>query len=306
MRFDWTDLQLFVHACDAGSLTGAAQRAHLTLAAVSARIRAMESGSGATLLQRHSRGVRPTAAGEALARHARAVLDQMAQLRAELAQHAGLDRGPLRLLANTSAMAQRIAGPLATFLLQHPASTVTVEESASHLSVQALRQGLADAAIVSDAADVAGLDARVLGDDPLVLILPAGHPLAAVGQPPFAQALDFPWIGFGSASALQTHLALQAARLDKPMQLRAQAGHIGAVVALVAQGVGLTVLPAALVPQQGAQGQAGALAPRLRGDDAGLVVKPLAEPWARRKLLLCSYGPAARRPAVQALLACFA
>ncbi len=49
MRFDWTDLQLFVHACEAGSLTGAAQRGHLTLAAVSARIRAMESTGGAGL-----------------------------------------------------------------------------------------------------------------------------------------------------------------------------------------------------------------------------------------------------------------
>lgn len=55
MRFDWTDLQLFLHACDTGSLTAAAERAHLTLTAASARVRGMEAQAGTPLLQRHSR-----------------------------------------------------------------------------------------------------------------------------------------------------------------------------------------------------------------------------------------------------------
>lgn len=291
MRFDWTDLQLFVHACEAGSLTGAAQRGHLTLAAVSARIRAMESASGAPLLLRHSRGVRPTAAGEALLRHARAVLQQLAQLQDELAAHAGGDTGPLRLLANTSAMARHIAGPVAAFLRGHPSCPLAVEESPSHLSAQALREGLADAAILSDAADVEGLETQPLGDDPLVLVMAPDHPLATRRQPTFAQALEFPWVGGASHSALHAHLAMQAAALGKQLRLQAQVGHLGVVQDLVAQGVGISVLPAALLTP-------GAVPLRL-------AVKPLAERWARRRLLLCSAAGARRRPALSGLLGCF-
>jgi DNA-binding transcriptional LysR family regulator len=287
MRFDWTDLQLFLHACDAGSLTGAAQRAHLTLAAVSARIRAMEDSSGTALLERHSRGVRPTAAGETLASHARAVLDRLAQLRAEMAQHSAATGGTVRLLANTSGLARLRSGSLAGFLRRHPAGSLAIEESTSHLTTQALRQGLADVGIVSDASDVEGLQVHELGDDPMLLVMPPGHPLAGRRAPTFSRALDEPWVGCGATSALQMHLALQAARLGKAMKLRADVAHLATVRAMVSQGVGLTVMPATMLEQP--------------GDAPAVATAALGEPWARRKLLLCAAAPETQKPLVRAL-----
>ena len=55
MRFDLTDLSLFRHVVEAGSITGGAQRAHLALAAASTRIRHMEEALGAALLVRDVR-----------------------------------------------------------------------------------------------------------------------------------------------------------------------------------------------------------------------------------------------------------
>ena len=57
MRFDLTDLGLFRHVVEAGSITRGAERAHLALAAASTRIRQMEETLGATLLQRSRAGV---------------------------------------------------------------------------------------------------------------------------------------------------------------------------------------------------------------------------------------------------------
>jgi DNA-binding transcriptional LysR family regulator len=287
MRFDWTDLQLFLHACDAGSLTGAAKRAHLTLAAVSARIRAMEESSGTPLLERHSRGVRPTAAGETLASHARAVLDRLAQLRADLAQHSASAGGTVRLLANTSGLARLRGRNLAEFLRLHPSGSLAIAESTSHLTTQALRQGLADVGIVSDASDVEGFHIHELGDDPMLLVMPPDHALAGRRAPTFSRALDEPWIGCGATSALQMHLALQAARLGKSMKLRADVAHLGTVRALVSQGVGLTVMPATLLDQP--------------GEAPAVATAALAEPWARRKLLLCAPPPETQKPLVRAL-----
>lgn len=285
MRFDWTDLELFVHACDAGSLTGAAARGHLTLAAASARMKALEDQAGTALLQRHSRGVRPTPAGEALARHARALLVQRQLLQGELAQHGQGARGRVRLLCNSAAAALHLPPRLGPFLLAHPAIDVQLEESPSHLTVQALRDGQADLGVVSDAVDTAGLRCAALCDDPLALALPRGHALGTQRRVAFAEALAHELVGFGPASALHAHLSLHAARLGRPMRLRASLGHVEAVCALVAQGVGPAVLPLALLERA-----------RQATDLHGrLTVRPLADDWARRRLLLCApaEGPAA-------------
>lgn len=62
MRFDLTDLRLFLHVVEAGSLTAGAARSHMTLASASQRVRGMEDALGSPLLTRHAQGVRPTEA----------------------------------------------------------------------------------------------------------------------------------------------------------------------------------------------------------------------------------------------------
>src|SRR5262249_20867876 len=84
MRFDLTDLSLFRHVVEAGSITGGAERAHLALAAASTRIRNMEETLGAALLVRGRQGVTPTQAGRTLLQHARAMLRQAERLREDL------------------------------------------------------------------------------------------------------------------------------------------------------------------------------------------------------------------------------
>ena len=70
MRFDFTDLNLFRHAVEAGSITHGAQRSNLALAAASTRIRKMELAFGTDLLVRGRAGVTPTQAGRTLLQHA--------------------------------------------------------------------------------------------------------------------------------------------------------------------------------------------------------------------------------------------
>jgi DNA-binding transcriptional LysR family regulator len=278
MRFDWTDLQLFLHACEAGSLTGAAEQSHLTLAAASARIRGMEEQAGTALLRRHSRGVRPTPAGETLAQHARAVLAQMALLQGALAEHGRGARGRLRLLCNSSAAFTHLPPLLGAFLKRHATVDLAVEESPSHLTVQALRDGTADIGVVSSAVDTSDLAATHWRNDPLVLVLPRGHVLARQRKLSFAQVLEHDYIASGPASALHAHLVLQAAQLGRSMRIRASFANFDAVCALVEQGVGVAVMTAALLKKSTG------FDARL---NARLSVRPLTDAWARRSLLLC-------------------
>ena len=77
IRFDLTDLRLFMHVAEAANITRGANRANMALASASERIRAMEDALGVPLLERQRRGVRLTSAGSTLVHHARIVTQQI-------------------------------------------------------------------------------------------------------------------------------------------------------------------------------------------------------------------------------------
>ena len=274
MRFDLTDLRVYLQACDSGSMTGAAARCSLTLAAVSARIRALEQDAGTTLLRRHARGVTPTPAGEALARHARLVLHQAEALRRDLAPAPPAQDRPVVLLANSSALLRPLHRAIADVATRHPSARVLLRESGSEATVHALHLGAADIGLVSDSAATGDLAVQTLGADPLVLVVPTSHPLAGRTGVRFEDALAHDWIGWEEGGALQLHLAMQASRAGGVLAPKLVAPSGEAVLELVARGLGISIVPAALL------GDAVAAS-------AAIQVLPLEEPWARRQLLLC-------------------
>ncbi|MGL4965288.1 MAG: LysR substrate-binding domain-containing protein [Inquilinus sp.] len=277
MRFDLTDLRLFLHVAEAGSITAGAERAALALASASARIRGMEAVAGTALLQRGRRGVAPTPAGEAVLHHARLVLQQMERMRGELGDYARGLKGHVRILGNTAAVTEFLPEPLAEWLATHPRIDIDLEERPSHAIVEAVAAGLADLGIVADMADGGaadgGLERIPFRIDRLVLAAPRGHPLAARRRIAFAEVLGEDFVGLSPGSALQDHLARHAARAGRPLKLRVRLGGFDAVCRMVEQGVGLAV-----VPETAAR--------RCRRSMAIRAV-PLSDPWALRRLSIC-------------------
>ncbi len=88
MHVDLIDLRLFVNIVQAGNITAGASLSHLSLPAASARIRAIEASLGVELLQRSRRGISPTPAGQALAQHARLLLQQVERMNHDLSEYA--------------------------------------------------------------------------------------------------------------------------------------------------------------------------------------------------------------------------
>ena len=84
MKFGLADLHLFVLVVPEGRLTRSARRQHLPLAAASTRVKSLELQSGQKLIYREARGVRLTSPGKAFVHHAREMLWQVEQLRADL------------------------------------------------------------------------------------------------------------------------------------------------------------------------------------------------------------------------------
>lgn len=273
MRFDWTDLRVFLHACDSGSMTEAANRSNLTLAAVSARILALEDSAGVLLLRRHPRGVVATAAGEALARHARLVFHQLDALRRDVVGEAVPATAGTIVLANSSAMSRPLSVVIGDVLGRHRGFALSLRESSSEVTVHALHSGHADVGLVADSVNTEGLVVEELGPDPLVLVSSPGHPLSARQSISFDEAISHPWIGWGDASALHTHLVMRANQASESLKVAVNVPTAEGVLELVARGLGVSVLPRALV--------------RRLQPGRELAVLELAETWAQRNLLVC-------------------
>ncbi|XAH23511.1 LysR family transcriptional regulator [Xylophilus sp. GW821-FHT01B05] len=273
MRFDLTDLRLFLHVVEAGSLTAGAARSHMTLASASQRVRGMEDLLGAPLLLRSAQGVQPTEAGRTLQHHARLVLQQMERLRGELGDYGAGLHGHVRLLCNTSAMTEHLPELLSRFLAQHPRLAVDLEEQPSQDIVDALRAGLCDIGIVSDAVDTQGLQCQLFRPDPLVLVLPRGHALAGRRRIALADAAGQDFVGLAAGSPLQEHVAQHARQLGMRLRYRVRVRSFEALCRMVEQGIGVGVVPRAAALRCGRSMKIARVA--------------LSDAWAARQLLAC-------------------
>ncbi|VGO10445.1 Hydrogen peroxide-inducible genes activator [plant metagenome] len=279
MRFDLVDLRLFLHVVEAGSITGGAERAHLTLQSASERIRGMEQELGVPLLRRTKLGTRLTEAGRSLEHHARVVLAQVEHMRGDLRQYGDGLRGHIRLLCNTSALSEHLPSVMAEYLAAHPKISINVEERLSHEIAHAIRARTADIGILANSINLEGLEWVPFREDRLVLVVPPGDPLAEREAVPFAEVVDSPFIGLVDGSALQEHIAEQARKLGKRISYRVQLRSFEAVCRMIESGIGIGIVPrnAAL---------------RLV-DGFDIRVVDLSDSWALRGLVICTRDVAA-------------
>jgi DNA-binding transcriptional LysR family regulator len=169
-----------------GSLAGAARALSYTQPAVAHHVGELERELGTPLVVRHGRGVRLTEAGAALAGHADAVLSRLDAAQQEVAAIAGLRAGRVRIAAYPTAAATLVPRALASLRSAHPAVEASLQELEPPEALAALRAGDVDLAITfrypeAEARAETGRDvvATRIADDPIDIVVPAGHRAAA-------------------------------------------------------------------------------------------------------------------------------
>lgn len=287
MRFDLVDLRLFLHVADSASITNGAERTHLALASASARIRGMEEALGVDLLRRGRRGVALTPAGQCLRDHARIVTQQVETMRGDLGAFARGLGGSVHVLSNTAAFSEHLPRSLAAFLKANPDITVDLEERESIGIAEAIAAGGADIGIASLAAIPENVRADPFREDRLVLAVPKSDPLTTRRRVRLHEIMDRSFVGLARQSALQRHIAGHAARLGKAMRVRVGVGGFDEICRMVAAGIGIAIIPEA--------------AARRCRRSMSIAVVGLAEPWALRRLVICTRA-SGRLPAPAARL----
>lgn len=243
MNLDTTDLRLISLIAQEGSLTKAAARVHLSLSAVSTRMKLLEDRFGFRILYREPSGVRMTQAGGALVSRARRVLDEMRTLEAELAHFSSELRGHIRVFANTTAATEVLPGIARLYLGLHPNINVDIHEQMNDEIVHAVIDGVADVGVVAGSVPPRGLEVSHFATDRLVLVTPLLHPLAQQAAVRFAATFGHDHVMFRQGSTLQAFLDGIARSSGTELNVRTHVQDFESLVRMVEAGIGVGVIP---------------------------------------------------------------
>lgn len=238
-------LQLVAHH---GTVTAAAAALHYTPSAVSYQLRQLAEELGVELVTQRGRGIQLTAAARTLLRHVEVLQAQVERARAELAAISEEPSGPFTLCGFSTA-ATHLLPPAAAALRERYADLrVRVIEAEPARCFDLLLAGDADLALVINSADTPStaderFDQQPLLDDPLDLVVPAGHRLTELRRVTLADAADEPWIVAlpGGAYHDLVRTACAAAGFSPHIAHYANEWDTGA--ALVAHGFGIILVP---------------------------------------------------------------
>ena len=269
MLFDLTDLRLFIFVAELKSLTRAAERMHLSLAAASNRMKELESRFGMRLLYRENKGVMLSPAGETLLGHAQQFMQQVERLKSDMQQYNNGIKGHIRIFANTTAVTEFMPQVLGTFLAAHPQVNVALEERLNHDIIRGVQEGTADIGIAAGPVQGQGLEIINFSTDRLVLATALNHPLAKAGSVTFAQTLEYPHVGLHEGSTLQHFLNRVVSDSGEHLNLRIQVRGFDAMCRMVETNVGIGILPQS--------------AGSRHSQSMKLALVELSDPWAVRE-----------------------
>lgn len=277
-RLDFTSLRLFVAVCQESSIARAAEREFIAPSAVSRRVAELEALVGLPLIQRHTRGVSITPAGQLVLRHARQIIADVEAMGAELSQVYAGAKGHVRLVANLSAIVQFLPEDVAAFQRLFPEVDIDLEEQHSPDVLRLVRARAADFGICNRLPDLYDLHWQPYRRDSLAVMLPAAHPRAAQRRFTLADIAGEGFVGLGENSALTQLLAEQAARQGLTLNVKIRVASLDALCRMAHAGLGMAVMP-----QQVAELYERAL---------DVVVRPLDDPWGQREIGIVHLGQA--------------
>jgi DNA-binding transcriptional LysR family regulator len=230
-----------------GSFSAAADALSFTQSAVSQQVAALEREAGAVLVERSARGVRLTEAGEAVVRHADAILARLDDAEAELEAIAGLKGGRLRMAAFESAAATLMPVAIAEFARSHPLVELSMTLLEPEASLAALKAGDIDLAITfgsgkAEDRDGPGVVHHHLLEDPMYLVLPCHHPLARKRGIRLADLASEPWIGGAPDCECNRMISQACMRFGFDPRIAFETDDYAAVQGFVAAGVGVSLI----------------------------------------------------------------
>ncbi|OWT66346.1 LysR family transcriptional regulator [Candidimonas nitroreducens] len=285
MRYELTDLRLFLAIAEAKSLSGGADTVHLTASAASYRLKNLELALGVSLFKRESRGMELTVEGELMLKHVRSLLAGVTRMHGEVSGFANGLTGNIRLLANSSSLNSFIVPSLGRFLSANPNVNIELEERSSNTIEAAIAGQEADIGIFAGSSTSASVKAARYAVDELVIIAPLHHPITENAAVRFPAVLDLDFVCVSRSSSNYVFLRDMAKLAGRMPRIRIHAHTFDAALSMVEAGVGVCLAPRS-VAAKAMQNQR-------------IAAVSLSEPWALRELTLVSRAESPISPFVE-------
>jgi len=241
-------LSVFREVIDRGSFSGAADALSYSQSAVSQAIATLEGELGVGLIERNRGGVRPTAAGAALAGHVGGILAHIETAEAEIAAIAAGRGGRLRTVSFPTAGATLMPQAIAAFRASHPGVEVTLAEGEPEEIAPRLRAGEFDLVLLFEFEGAgerlgAGMKRFELLEDPLHLALRGDHPLAGRKKLALGDLREDSWVQTSASSPCARHVVRSCNAAGFEPRVSFESDDYQTVQGLVAAGVGVALIP---------------------------------------------------------------
>jgi len=236
-------MEYLVTLADERHFTRAAQLIGVSQSGLSAGIRGLEQELGTSLFTRTTRRVEPTDAALALLPHARAMLDQERAARDAVVHATHQVSGTLRIGTEQCLGVIDATALIERFHRRHPQVEIQFRQAGSHELIDSLRADALDVAFVAAAAHLGTLPHEAIGEEDLVLICPADHPLADVAVASWEALAVEAHVDFDPTWGVRplTDAAFEARGLSR--RVRFQVSDVHTLLDFVNRGLGVAIVP---------------------------------------------------------------
>jgi DNA-binding transcriptional LysR family regulator len=234
-----TQLQVFIMLVETGNFTRAAERLYMTQSAVSHALANLERELGVVLLERQRTGVTVTWVGEQVLRHARSIIGAVECIRQETAAAKGVETGKLRVGSFPSVSKEVLPPILGSFRRSYPGIEVTLLEGTDQEVYDWLVSCAVDMSVVT--LPTANVTTIPLASDEMVAVLPADHVLAKTETIQVEHMVSDPFIM--SKGGCEPLIRTIFERVGITPHVAFEASDTGAVLAMVEEGLGVTIVP---------------------------------------------------------------
>ncbi|MEX2741417.1 LysR family transcriptional regulator [Rhizobium mongolense] len=243
-------IRYFLAVAEEGNFTRAAGKLGIGQPPLSQQIRDLEAEIGAALFHRVPHGAELTAAGEAFFGEAKASLAsaEKAKLAAQRANRGETGKLALGFTAS-SAFNPVVSATIRRFRAQWPEVRLSLTEMNTLALMEKLNRGELDATFMRPSLDdPSGVRLKRLDDEPMVVALPANHPLAKYERLSLALLSNEPFILFPRLVGLSLFddVVLACRKAGFELTVAQEAPQISSVVNLVAAELGVSIVPASI------------------------------------------------------------
>jgi LysR family hydrogen peroxide-inducible transcriptional activator len=267
---EFHQLRYFVAVADEGSFSRAAAKVRVAQPSLSQQIRKLEAEVGQPLFDRLPRSVVLTEAGRCLIDYARQILASIGDARRCIDEFQGEIAGRVAVGAIPTIAPYVLPELVVTFQDHYPHVTLEIVEDVTDGITRRIEAGELDVALASTCQQSPTLRREHLANEPLLALLPRGHPLAKKGMLEFddLKAQRFLLLHEMHCLSQQVHQVLESRRLRPEIALAGS--QLSTIANMVAEGIGVSIVPQMMV--------------RHHATPPGCVTLPFAPPVPEREL----------------------